>query len=291
MKKYDIAIIGGGPAGLTAALYASRAGYSVCLFEKEALGGQVNEITEIDNYPGIPKISGSALSQLFCEQYFSLGADEATTIFEEATSISYSDNGEKDSSYIVKSDSESIESSYVILATGSSHRKLNVLGENLRGVHYCATCDGALYKNRVVVVVGGGDSALSEALYLSKICKEVFLVHRRSKFKAKSFLIDKVQETPNISVKLNSNIKEVKGSDRVEEVVFDSGEGIKCEGVFVAIGRVPNIALLGSLNKEGLSKLQIIGDCSLSIDRVRQVTTACADGITAVDKIIKATQI
>ncbi|MBO8436441.1 MAG: FAD-dependent oxidoreductase, partial [Spirochaetes bacterium] len=200
--KCDILVIGCGPAGLSAAAYGARAGYNVVAIDGLAPGGQLLYIDEIENYPGMESTSGYALAESFEKQATQFGA---RIEFWEAKSIT-----KKDGIFIVETNNESIEAKAVILASGARHRHLGVPGEEEyqgKGVSYCATCDGPFFKGKTIAVVGGGDTALTDALYLSKLGKEVHLIHRRDQFRGQKALEDRVRAKENIVLHLSMNVK------------------------------------------------------------------------------------
>lgn len=288
---YDIVIIGSGPAGLSAAVYASRAQFSAVVAEKDYMGaGQIAASEQVDNYLGLPEINGYELGEKFREHAVSLG----TEFFEgEVSGIS-----KNDESYTVSfKDGSTMESRCVIYAAGTSYRRLEIPGGELLGVSYCATCDGAFYKGKTAAVVGGGDTALGDALYLSKIAEKVYLIHRRDTFRANRALQELVKKTPNIEVILNAVPTKVIGEKRVEGLEISvSGEtrNLEVNGVFVAIGSVPNTGILNgicSLDKNGYI---IAGEDGITsadgffaagdvrTKALRQVVTAVSDGANCV---------
>lgn len=288
---YDIVIIGSGPAGLSAAVYASRAQFSAVVAEKDYMGaGQIAASEQVDNYLGLPEINGYELGEKFREHAVSLGTE-----FFEGEVSGISKNAE---SYTVSfKDGSTLESRCIIYAAGTSYRRLEIPGGELLGVSYCATCDGAFYKGKTAAVVGGGDTALGDALYLSKIAEKVYLIHRRDTFRANRALQELVKKTPNIEVILNAVPTKVIGEKRVEGLEISvSGEtkNFKVNGVFVAIGSVPNTGILNgicSLDKNGYiiadedgitsaDGLFAAGD--VRTKALRQVVTAVSDGANCV---------
>jgi len=228
---YDVIIIGGGPSGLTAAIYAARRGLKTLVLSKD-LGGQITRTNEIENYPGFDHITGSELATNFLNQAKKFGAEIK---FEEAKSITKTDNG-----FILKSARNDFEVAAIILSFGKSPRELNIPGEDKlkgRGVSYCATCDAPFFKDKSVVVVGGGNSALDAALVTSAIAKNVYLIHR-SEFRGETVLIEKVNQTKNIEQIVPNEIIEIRGEDKVEAVVLKNGREIKTDGVLVEIGYI-----------------------------------------------------
>lgn len=288
---YDIVIIGSGPAGLSAAVYASRAQFSAVVAEKDYMGaGQIAASEQVDNYLGLPGINGYELGEKFREHAVSLGTE-----FFEGEVSGISKNAE---SYTVSfKDGSTMESRCVIYAAGTSYRRLEIPGGELLGVSYCATCDGAFYKGKTAAVVGGGDTALGDALYLSKIAEKVYLIHRRDTFRANKALQELVKKTPNIEVILNAVPTKVIGEKRVEGLEISvSGEAKNFEvnGVFVAIGSVPNTGILNGIcsldqngyiiaSEDGITSADgffAAGD--VRTKALRQVVTAVSDGANSV---------
>ncbi len=241
---YDVAIIGSGPAGMSAAIYATRAGLSTVIIEKAFSGGQMSVTPEIDNYPGFESISGFDLSMNMSNHAKKLGAE---VIRLDVSDIEFSEGHN-----IIKSSNQDIEAKTIILALGASHRKLGVDGEDKYqglGVSYCATCDGNFFRNREVCVVGGGNTALEDALYLSNICTKVYLIHRRDSFRGFDALMKQISEAENIFPVLDSVVKKINGDERVSSVTVKnvkSGElsDISVSGCFIAVGMLPNTEIL-----------------------------------------------
>jgi len=215
MKEIDVAIVGGGPAGVGAALYSARYGLKVVVFEKGLIGGQINSTNEIENYPGYSEIKGMELAQKFKEQIESQGAKIEN---EEVLSFCEENNKIK-----IKTTAGDFISKTLIFAAGSNPKKLNISGEaefENKGVHYCALCDGAMYKGKDVAVIGGGDSALKEAITLSKIVNKVYIIHRRDKFRSVDKWAKKIKEIKNIKTVMDVTIKEFKGSKFLEKIIL-----------------------------------------------------------------------
>jgi len=294
---YDVIIVGGGPAGLSAGLYASRLGKKTLILEKLTPGGQIVLSSEIENYPGVCEVkSGLELMSCWPEQAMRFGCEIKS---EEVTKI------EKKENFLISTSINSYESKTLIIATGSSHKKAGFEGEEEftgRGVSYCAVCDGFFYKDRVVAVIGGGDSALEEALYLSKIAKKVYLIHRRDKFKAAPQTQKRVFNTPNIEIIFNKTVKKVFGKEFVEGIILNSNEEIKVDGVFVFVGMKVNNELvkdLVELNEYGEVKVNLNMQTSLKgmfaagdvrENSVKQVVAAAGDGAVAAINAIKLLQ-
>ncbi len=248
---WDIIIIGGGTAGLSAAQYGARANLRTLLIEEMAPGGLTLIISDLENYPGFPEpIQGFELAQRFTEQAEKFGAEIMSAT---VTSI----DKQKDH-FTVEASDKKLTAYTVILATGAQHRKLEIPGEedfSGKGVSYCATCDGPLFKNKKLLVVGGGDAACDEAMFLSKITDKVTLVHRRDRFRAQPSLAQRVQANNHIEVRFNHEIKEIKGDTQVRSAVLynnheDSTYEEEFDAVFVFIGSIPQTALVPDAEKD-----------------------------------------
>ncbi|WP_457560722.1 thioredoxin-disulfide reductase [Caminibacter sp.] len=295
---YDVIIIGGGPAGLSAGIYASRLGAKTLLLEKLTPGGQITLSSEIENYPGVCEVkSGLELMQCWPEQAKRFGCE----ILSEEVKELRVENGE----WRVKTSSNEYKAKAVIVATGSTPKRAGFEGEEKyigKGVSYCAVCDGFFYKDKVVAVIGGGDTALEEALYLSKIAKKVYLIHRRDKFRAAPVTQKKVIETENIEIIFNATVKNVFGNQFVEGIILNlNGEEkeLKVDGVFVFVGMKVNNELvkdLVELNEWGEVKVDLKMQTStkglyaagdIREDSVKQVVAAAGDGATAAINAIK----
>ena len=286
---YDIIIIGAGPAGLSSGIYSSRLGAKTLILEKLNPGGQITLSSEIENYPGVCEVkSGIEFMACWPEQAKRFGAEIKS---EEVTKIIPIEN-----TYKIKTHNNEYETKAVIVATGSTPKKAGFEGEveyTGKGVSYCAVCDGFFYKDKVVAVVGGGDTALEEALYLSKIAKKVYLIHRRDKFRAAPHTQKKVFNTPNIEIIFNETIKKVFGKEFVEGIILSSGKELKVDGVFVFVGMKVNNELvkdLVKLNEWGEVKVNLnmetnkkglyaAGD--VRENSVKQVVAAAGDGAVA----------
>ena len=253
-NEYDFIIIGAGAAGLSAAQYASRAGLKTLVIDQSLPGGQVLNIMRLENYPGLfPSVDGASFIGSMEEQAKTFGAEIIQT------SVSSIDKIGND--FLVNTSSGLYRSLTLLLATGAGHRKLNVPGEKEfegRGVSYCATCDGPFFRNKNVVVVGGGDSACDEAMYLSTLCSHVTVVHRKSSFRAQKAVADRVLSNPKISVEFNSVVKEIRGDKKVSSIIVTQKQGdctstekeISCDGVFIFIGMIPRTELFEILRKD-----------------------------------------
>ena len=297
---YDVIIVGAGPAGLTSAIYARRANKSVLVFEAKAYGGQIINTLDIENYPAAPHISGYDFATTLYNQAKDLGAE---VVFEKVIDIK--DNG-TDKEVITTKNSYKCKT--IILATGSENRKLKIDKEDDfvgNGVSYCATCDGNFYKDKVVAVVGGGNAALEESIYLSNICKTVYLIHRRDEFRADDHNIKKVKAKDNIKILYNSSVIKLLGDKKLEGIVVkdnDSEKTYDIEGLFIAVGRIPENQNFGKLINLDSSGYVIAGeDCHTNIPgifvagdnrvkQVRQLVTAAGDGAVAAIEAIKFTK-
>lgn len=250
---YDVIIIGAGPAGLSAAIYASRRALKALVLGID-IGGQIAKSSEIGNYPGFEKISGVELIMKFKAQALAYGAEIK---IEQAKKIT-----KEKSAFIIETIREKYETKSIILAFGKQPKELDVPGEDQfkgRGVTYCATCDAPFFRNKTVVVVGGGNSALDAALLSSKYANKVYLIHRRDILTGEAILIDKVKSDPKIELLLNETIKEIVGENVVSSIKLDSGKEIKTDGVIVEVGYVINRSLVEGL-VETDEKNQIIVD-------------------------------
>jgi thioredoxin reductase (NADPH) len=292
---YDLIIIGGGPGGLSAAIYAMRAAMKTVLVEKGITGGQVTMSDEVENYPGFIHISGAELSMKFTQHAQSY---ELEMVSQEVTAL---DPG-LDHHTVKLANGESLRAHAVILATGGSPKKLDVPGEREfygKGVSYCATCDGFFFRGKTVVVVGGGDSAAEEALYLAKLCKKVYIAHRRDELRASKILQQRIFDDCNIEMLWNTVVTDIRaGSDGVERVglkdtVTADTRELDVDGVFIFIGFNPNNQLVPAgtrMNADGMvvtnEKCEtnnpgvfVIGD--LREKFARQIVLSAADGCTA----------
>lgn len=291
----DLVIIGAGVAGLTAAIYSARAGLDFLVLEQDGFGGgQISSAHKVDNYPGLPNISGDALANTIRQHAEELGAKIEFGIVKDIVI-------ENDIKTVILDDDLKIESKSVIIATGSAPKKLGVNGEdNLigKGVSYCALCDGSFYRGKDVVVVGGGDTAVEDAIYLSDMCKSVTLIHRRNTFRAPKTRVDILKSKPNVSLIYNQTIEEIIGSDKVTGVRLSNKADLICDGVFIAVGSEPNLTFTNNLNLDFSGKyINATEDCKTNLDGIfvagdvrakplRQVVTAAADGANAANSAI-----
>lgn len=295
---YDVIIIGSGPAGLAAAIYAKRAALETLVLEKTPIsGGQIINTYEVDNYPGLPGISGMELGQKMRGHVDAQHAEVKTATVKEII-----DHG--DYKLVCTSDGN-FETRTVVLAMGASHRQLGVPGENElcgMGVSYCATCDGAFFKGRDVAVVGGGDVALEDALFLARGCNKVYLIHRRDAFRGAKVLQKQVEEKENIVCVMDSVVDEIVGEDLVEKVCISNkktqqSSELSVQGIFIAVGISPNTKDIQGLPKQddagyiiatedGVTDIPgifVAGDCRTK--QLRQVITATADGANAITSV------
>lgn len=300
---YDLMIIGGGPAGLTAAIYASRAHLNTVIFEPEMDGGQMSLTMSLENFPGaLAEDTGMDIGMRMAKQAASFGA---STIRERVVSVESA--GE---TKIVKTESGSYEGKYVLVATGSKPNRLGVPGEDKfvsRGISYCATCDGAFYQNGDVYVIGGGNSAVEEALYLANLGAKVTIVHRRDSFRAERFLAEKALAHENISVMWNTELKEVLGEAMADGLVlynnktdetFTVKKGDKPMGIFIYVGVKPQTEFLEGLLELNRGYVKVDENQMSAVDGIyaagdivdknfRQVINACGEGCVAAMAVAK----
>ena len=296
----DIIIIGSGPAGMGAAIYGKRAGLDTLVIEGTGMsGGQVTQTYEVDNYLGLPGVNGFDMAMTFQAHMEKLGAE-----FEMGMVTSVE---KKDGYFEIIVDGNTHETKTVIIATGASHNKLMVPGEEElagMGVSYCATCDGAFFKGRTTVVVGGGDVAIEDAIFLARGCEKVYLVHRRDELRGAKILQNNLMSLPNVEIVWDSVVEKIEGQDQVEEVVIrnvKTGEESKlqADGIFIAVGIHPNTEYFAGLVEMDKNGYIIAGEsCETSIPGIfvagdtrtkelRQIITAVADGANAVNSVQK----
>ena len=297
---YDCVVIGGGTAGLTTAIYLRRAGKQVLVLEGALCGGQIINTPEVDNYPGIAHISGAEFAMNLYNQAASLGAKIE---YEKAVNIVCDENGPR-----VVTERSQYETKTVVLAAGVHKRLLGLPKEKEltgAGVSYCATCDGAFFRDQVVAVNGGGNTAIEDALYLADLCQKVYLIHRRGEFRGDNESVMRMAQCKNIELLLHATIDELRGDKRLEEIVVNqNGEKhtLKVSGLFVAIGQIPDnrsFADWVQLTDDGFVKatentctktpwMFAAGDCREKM--VRQLTTAAADGAIASAQVVQYLQ-
>ncbi|MGN1203371.1 MAG: NAD(P)/FAD-dependent oxidoreductase [Eubacterium sp.] len=296
---YDLAIIGGGAAGLTAAIYAARAGLDFIVLEQDGWGGgQITSAHKVENYPGVANVSGADLGESIKEQAVSLGAKIELGIVESINDL-------QDYKEIALHSGDTVKAKTVIAATGANPRRLGVAGEHEllgRGVSYCAVCDGAFFADKNVFVIGGGDTAVEDAIYLSSICKSVTLVHRREIFRAPKTRVDLLYKLSNVTVLCNETLSAITGEQRVDGVDLESSQGCrhyKADGVFIAVGTVPATSYLQNLPLDFEDGYVVAGEnCSTAVNGLfvagdirkkplRQVVTAVADGANAAASAIE----
>ena len=294
---YDVGIIGSGPAGLSAAIYAKRANLSAVVIEKEYEGtGQIAESGQVDNYLGLPGISGYDLGEQFREHAVKLGV---SFLEQEVTEIKKEDSAVFT---IIFEDGSSVETKTVIYAAGATPRRANIPGEQEysgKGVSYCAICDGSFYRGKKVAVLGGGDTALDDAVYLADLAEQVYVIHRRKEFRGAATTVEKLRKKENITFVLEHQVKEITGAEKVNGVVLEDGTAIAVDGVFVAYGSVPQTNLvkeLVTLDAAGYVKAEETGETSLAglyvagdarTKKLRQVVTAVSDGANAATAVVE----
>ena len=289
--SYDIVIVGSGPAGMSAAIYAARGGMKTLVIAGANAGGQVTQTEAIENYAGIPSVDGYTLYSTMLKQAESFGAEVR---YETAISVGAEGEDKK-----VVTDGGEYTARALIIATGAKHRKLGLENEEAltgKGVSYCATCDGGFFRGKVVAVVGGGDTALTEALYLARLCKKVYIVHRRREYRAAQILVERLRATENIEEVLDSVAYGLEGSPVEALEVADVHSGgvrrLEVQGVFVAIGTEPDSALVADVVDTERGYIVTDSEMRTSIEGVfaagdvrvsplRQVVTACSDGAIA----------
>ena len=293
MLDFDVVVIGCGVAGMTSAIYLKRANINVCVIERNAPGGQLNMILDINNYPGFKSIDGPSLAFNMFEQIRELNVPYKYANVLEIIN-------EKDKK-IVKTNKGDITCKGVIIANGRRPRELNIEGEKKligRGISYCSICDGTLYKGRDVCVVGGGNSAFESALYLSDICNKVYLIHRRSEFRGENMSLEKIKNKDNIEIITNAKINElIEKDDKLSGVKLDNEQEINCSCVFVNVGNVPmpikcegletneGYIIVDSNMKTNIDNVYACGD--IIKKNVYQISTGVGEGTVAAMSIIK----
>ena len=292
---YDLAILGAGPAGICAAIYATRGKLNTLWLEKKFVqGGQIVDTYEVDNYPGLPGVGGFELAQKMREH-----AQKSGVTFAKEQVVSVEDKQEKK---LVTTNQKQYEAKAVIIASGASYRKLGVPGEERltgMGVSYCATCDGAFFRNRTVAVAGGGDVALEDALFLARGCEKVYLIHRRDSFRGAKVLAEQVQTNKKIEILYDTVVEEICGEGMVEKIKIlnkktQEEKMLPVNGIFIAVGMVPNTVKVipdlalddtgyikaGEDGRSSVPGIYAVGD--VRTKQLRQVVTAVADGANAI---------
>lgn len=295
----DVVIIGGGPAGLSAAIYAKRAMLNFVVLEKFLPGGGIANTFELENYLGVGNVTGMAFAEMMTKHVNDLGVD---VLMEEVRSIDLNQEIKK-----IETNKHTYLTKNIVIATGASSKKLNCIGETDflgRGVSNCATCDGFLFKDKTVMVVGGGDVAVEDAIYLSRMAKKVYLVHRRDELRAVKSLQDRVLQIENVEILWHHELKEIKGKDFVESVRIiqnqtNESKTMAMDGVFIAVGYTPNSQFIKDkveMDEQGwiytdprcetnVKGVYAVGDIRDTI--LRQVATAVSDGAVAISEISK----
>lgn len=313
-RMYDVVIIGSGPAGLSAAIYAKRAGLTAITLEANPMsGGQVLNTYEVDNYPGLPGINGFELGMKFREHADKLGCEFQTasvlsiqkTVEAEMKAAAYEKEEEK--GFVIHTDQGELRSKTVLAAMGASHAKLGVPGEEElagMGVSYCATCDGAFFRGKTVAVVGGGDVAVEDAIFLARSCEKVYLIHRRDELRAAAVLQREVKALPNVEILWDTVVEKINGEEQVQSIDIKNvktqkRDSLPVAGVFIAVGIIPASKMVRELVKCDQRGYVLAGeDCAASMPGVfaagdvrkkqlRQIVTAVADGANAVTSILE----
>lgn len=300
---YDVIVIGSGPAGLTAGIYGRRAGLSTLVIEENYIqGGQILNTYEVDNYPGLPGIGGMDLADKMKDHMMAQGTD---ILRARVTGITVEGDVK-----VVHTPKEEVRGKTVILAAGAVHRKLGVPGEEEftgRGVSYCATCDGAFFRDKTVAVIGGGDVAVEDAIFLARACKKVYMIHRRDELRAAKSLQEALFHTPQVEMCWNKTVSEIGGEQQVQWITVDSTTGeesvrLDVDGVFVAVGITPDTEFVKDLvqldkggyivagedGKTSVPGIYAAGD--IRTKPLRQIITAAADGancITSVEEYLR----
>ena len=298
-KKYDVAIIGGGPAGLTAGIYAARAGKSTAVIERGLIGGQITFTDSIDNFPAAPGMNGAEYAMKIQSQAESFGAE---IIMDEITEVTAPET--EGGTFKIKGNSDEYEATAVVLATGLDNRKMGISGEDgliSRGISFCAVCDGAFFRNKEVAVYGGGNTAVEDAAFLANICSKVTIIHRRDRFRAEQAVVDELKALDNVEFVMTSNVVGVNGDKALESITVKNNEtgetrDIAVSALFVAIGKIPNgkpfanlVATdeagyfeIGESCEAGTPGVFVAGDGRAK--ELKQLTTAVSDGSIAATK-------
>lgn len=298
-NKYDVVIVGGGPAGLTAGIYAARAGKSTAIIERGLIGGQITFTDSIDNFPAAPGMNGAEYAMKIQSQAESFGAE---IIMDEITEVTAPET--EGGTFKIKGNGDEYEATAIVLATGLDNRKMGISGEDgliSRGISFCAVCDGAFFRNKEVAVYGGGNTAVEDAAFLANICTKVTIIHRRDRFRAEQAVVDELKALDNVEFVMTSNVVGVNGENSLESITVKNNEtgetkDIAVSALFVAIGKIPNgkpFANLVATNEAGY--FDIGESCEAGTPGVfvagdgrskelRQLTTAVSDGSIAATK-------
>ena len=288
MEEYKVIILGAGISGISCAIYLKRAGIKPLIIENNVPGGQLNKIDIIENYPGYQNITGLELSMNLLEQIKDIKIE-----YENITTIDY--NNKK-----ITTESKTYKYEYLVFATGRREKLLGLTNEEYyigSGISLCATCDGALYKDKEVIVVGGGNTAISEAIYLSNICKKVTLIHRRNNFRADNILLERIATKNNVEILSNSIIEEyLIENEKIIGIKLNDGQKITCDCIFIAIGNIPNSELFTGKKENGYIKVNKLYQTTINevyacgdvIEKeLYQLITASSDGVEVANNIIK----
>lgn len=298
-NKYDVVIVGGGPAGLTAGIYAARAGKSTAIIERGLIGGQITFTDSIDNFPAAPGMNGAEYAMKIQAQAESFGAE---IIMDEIVEVAAPETEGK--SFKIKGNSDEYEATAIVLATGLDNRKMGISGEDgliSRGISFCAVCDGAFFRNKEVAVYGGGNTAVEDAAFLANICTKVTIIHRRDRFRAEQAVVDELKVLDNVEFLMTSNVVGVNGENALESITVKNNEtgetkDIAVSALFVAIGKIPNgkpfanlVATdeagyfdIGESCEAGTPGVFVAGDGRSK--ELNQLTTAVSDGSIAATK-------
>lgn len=298
---YDVVIIGAGPAGLCAAIYAKRAGLNAVTVNPNPIsGGQVLNTCEVDNYPGLPEINGFDMGMKFREHADKLGCEFKTGKVCSIKKEQGEESGKQE--FLIETEEETLQTRAVIAAMGAVHAKLNIPGEEAlsgKGVSYCATCDGAFFRGKVTAVIGGGDVAVEDAIFLARMCEKVYLIHRREELRAAIILQDKLKGLPNVEILWNTVAEAIEGQEQVESLLLKNvktkeTETLAVQGVFIAVGTIPDSGLLQEITDCDEKGYVLAGeDCicttpgifaagDIRKKKLRQIVTAASDGANAV---------
>jgi thioredoxin reductase (NADPH) len=291
---YDCLIIGGGPAGLTAGIFTARANLKTIILEGTSIGGQIASSPLVENYPGVPNISGAELVDNMYNQVTDLGVDVELTMVNNIT---------KDKIFTVETDDGNYETKSIIIATGAKYRRLGLPNEdNLigKGIHFCTTCDGSFYKGKDVAIVGGANTAVTNAIYLSRLCNKVYLINRKNELKCEEALIKELNKIDNIEVIPNTVVSKLNGKDSLESIEIttnDNSKELKVDGLFIAVGLDAQSEVGSAILDRDNRNYYVSEDCSTKIPgifvagdcrekKIRQLTTATSDGTIAALNVI-----